>query len=149
VLVTLVGQGLTLPWVVRALGLANTGQREREEQRIEEFQTRQEAVAAASRRLDALAADADVPPEIIARLRTHHLQRIEQILQRTCDNDEQRTRISQGDEFELQLIAAERDLINEKYRERTLKDETRRRLERELDLRDAQLASLRNADQWD
>jgi Na+/H+ antiporter len=149
VLVTLVGQGLTLPWVVRALGLASTGQREREEQRIEEFQTRQEAIEAAGRRLDALAADPDVPPEIIARLRTHHLQRIEQILLRTCDDDEQRRRLSKGDEFELQLLAAERDLINEKYRAGTLKDETRRRLERELDLRDAQLASVRNDDQWD
>ena len=36
VLVTLVGQGLTLPWVVRALGLANAGIREQEAQRIEE-----------------------------------------------------------------------------------------------------------------
>jgi Na+/H+ antiporter len=149
VLVTLVGQGLTLPWVVRALGLASTGQREREEQRIEEFQTRQQAIEAAGRRLEDLAADPDVPPEIIARLRSHHLQRIEQILRRSCENDEQRRRISQGDEFELQLLGAERDLINAKYREGTLKDETRRRLERELDLRDAQLASLRNEDQWD
>ena len=146
VLVTLVGQGLTLPWVVRALGLASTGRREREEQRIEEFQTRQQAIEAAGRRLDGLAADPDVPPEIIARLRSHHLQRIEQILQRACDNDEQRRRISQGDGFELQLLSAERELINAKYREGTLKDETRRRLERELDLRDAQLASLRNED---
>ena len=146
VLVTLVGQGLTLPWVVRALGLASTGRREREEQRIEEFQTRQQAIEAAGRRLDGLAADPDVPPEIIARLRSHHLQRIEQILQRACDTDEQRRRISQGDGFELQLLSAERELINAKYREGTLKDETRRRLERELDLRDAQLASLRNED---
>jgi hypothetical protein len=47
------------------------------------------------------------------------------------------------------LIAAERDLINEKYRQGALKPETRRRLERELDLRDAQLASVRNEDFWE
>lgn len=146
VLVTLVGQGLTLPWLVRALGLANAGQREHEEQRIEEFQARQQAIEAAGRRLDTLAADTDVPPDIIARLRTHHRQRIEQIRLRNCDNDEQRKRISQGDQLELLLIAAERDLINERYRQGDLKDETRRRLEHELDLRDAQLASVRNAD---
>jgi monovalent cation/hydrogen antiporter len=146
VLVTLVGQGLTLPWVVRALGLQNTGQREREEQRIEEFQARKAAIEAAGARLDALAADPDVPPDIIARLRAHHKYRTEQIKMRNCDNEAQRKRIAQGDNFELQLIAAERDLINGKYREGELKDETRRRLEHELDLRDAQLASVRNED---
>jgi CPA1 family monovalent cation:H+ antiporter len=39
------------------------------------------------------------------------------------------------------LIAAERERINELYREGTLKDEPRRRLERELDLREANLVS--------
>jgi Na+/H+ antiporter len=146
VLVTLVGQGLTLPWVVRALGLANAGQRERDEQRIEEFQARQAAIDAAGRRLDALAADPDVPADIIARLRAHHRYRTEQIKMRNCDNEAQRKRIAQGDNFELQLIAAERELINGLYRQAELKDETRRRLEHELDLRDAQLASVRNED---
>jgi monovalent cation/hydrogen antiporter len=146
VLVTLVGQGLTLPWVVRALGLANTGIREREEQRVEEFQARSEAIEAAAQRLDALAADPDVPADIIARLRAHHRYRLEQIKMRNCADAQQRRRIAQGDEFELELIAAERDLINGKYHKGALKDETRRRLEHELDLRDAQLASVRNED---
>jgi monovalent cation/hydrogen antiporter len=148
VLVTLVGQGLTMPWVVRALGLANAGLREHEEQRVEEFEARQASIEAAGRRLDALAADPDVPPDIIARLRAHHRYRIEQIRMRNCDSQAQRKRIQQGDDFELQLIAAERDLINGRYRAGTLKDETRRRLEHELDLRDAQLASVRNVGYW-
>jgi len=148
VLVTLVGQGLTLPWVVRALGLANAGKRESEAQRVEEFQAREDAIAAAGKRLDELAADPDVPADIIARLRLHHQQRIEKIMMRRCDDDAHRRRIDQGDDFELQLIAAERDFVNEKYRRGELLDETRRRLEHELDLRDAQLASVRNADNW-
>jgi CPA1 family monovalent cation:H+ antiporter len=41
------------------------------------------------------------------------------------------------------LIAAERQLINDLYRRGELKDEARRRIERELDLRDAHLTSLR------
>ena len=149
VLVTLVGQGLTLPWVVRALGLANAGRLEQAARRTEEFQARKEAIEAASRRLDSLAADPDVPDDVIARLRAHHLQRLAQNLIRGDDGDEQRKRIAKGDEVELQLIAAERDLINGKYRQGALKAETRRRLERELDLRDAQLASVRNQDYWD
>jgi monovalent cation/hydrogen antiporter len=146
VLVTLVGQGLTLPWVVRALGLANAGLREREALRSEEFQAREAAIEAAAQRLDALAADPDVPADIITRLRAHHHYRMEQIRMRNCDGPQQRRRIAQGDEFEMELIAAERDLVNGKYRTGAVKDETRRRLEHELDLRDAQLASVRNED---
>jgi Na+/H+ antiporter len=149
VLVTLVGQGLTLPWVVRALGLANAGLREQAEQRLEEFQTRQEAIEAASSRLDALAAQPDIPEEVIARLRTHHRQRLAQILTRGNEGEQQRHLIAKCDELELLLMAAERDLINEKYRQGALQDETRRRLERELDLRDVHLASVRNEDHSD
>lgn len=146
VLVTLVGQGLTLPWVVRALGLANAGQREQLAQRSEEFQTRQEAIEAAGNRLDQLVAERDIPGDVVARLRAHQRQRIAQNLIRSDDGDGQRRLIATGDKLELLLIEAERELINEKYRRGALKDETRRRLERELDLRDAQLASVRNED---
>ena len=146
VLVTLVGQGLTLPWVVRALGLANAGRLEQAARRIEELQVRKEAIEAASRRLDALAADSDIPEDVLSRLRARHQQRLALNLIRGDDGDEQRKRIAKSDELELLLIAAERDLINEKYRQGALKAETRRRLERELDLRDAQLASVRNED---
>jgi hypothetical protein len=48
-----------------------------------------------------------------------------------------------GDEVELSLIEAERELANRLYREGELKDEGRRRIERDLDLRDALLANLR------
>jgi CPA1 family monovalent cation:H+ antiporter len=171
VLVTLVGQGLTLPWVVRALGLAHAGRREQAASTTEEFQARKEAIEAAGRRLDALARDPDVPEDVIARLRAHHKQRLAQNLirseakvapfasastapqatfdrRRSEDGDQQRKRITKGDELELLLIGAERDLINEKYRQGALKAEIRRRLERELDLRDTQLASVRNEDYW-
>ena len=40
-------------------------------------------------------------------------------------------------EIELALITAERERINELYRRGALKDDSRRRLERELDLREA------------
>jgi CPA1 family monovalent cation:H+ antiporter len=129
---------------VRALGLANAGRLEQAAQRVEELQARKEAIEAAARRLDALAADSAVPAAVIARLRARHQQRLAQNLIRSDDGDEQRKLIAKGDEVELLLIAAERDLINEKYRHGSLKAETRRRLERELDLRDAQLASVRN-----
>jgi len=45
------------------------------------------------------------------------------------------------DEIELLLISAERDRVNELYRNGALKDETRRRLERELDLREVTIGN--------
>jgi CPA1 family monovalent cation:H+ antiporter len=146
VLVTLVGQGMTLPWVVRALGMENAGQRERLQMRAEEFTTRQEAIEAASSRLEGIAAKSPIPEDVLTRLRAHLRQRLAQVMIRSAENPEKRERIAMGDELELQLIGAERDLINTKYRQGGLKDETRRRLERELDLRDAQAASVRNED---
>ncbi len=56
ILVTLVGQGLMLPAVIRALGLANAGRRERHADRVEEFAARRQAIEAASQRLDELIA---------------------------------------------------------------------------------------------
>jgi hypothetical protein len=42
------------------------------------------------------------------------------------------------------LIVAERQLINDLFRDGKLKDEARRRIERELDLREAHLANQRD-----
>jgi CPA1 family monovalent cation:H+ antiporter len=131
------------------LGLANAGQREEELRRLEEFQVRREAIEAASRHLDMLANDAEIPAEVVARLRAYHQRRLALNKIRSNDSEEHRRHVAHADRLELLLIADERDLINEKYRLAGLKDETRRRLERELDLRDAQLASVRNDDSWE
>jgi monovalent cation/hydrogen antiporter len=48
--------------------------------------------------------------------------------------------------IELLLIAAERKHVNELYRSGKLKDGARRRIERELDLREVDLANQRNED---
>ena len=49
---------------------------------------------------------------------------------------------SSRDELELALIEAERELVNTLYRTGELKDEGRRRIERELDLREAVMANF-------
>jgi CPA1 family monovalent cation:H+ antiporter len=149
VLVTLVGQGLTLPWVARALGLVNAGRREQLEMRADELRTREEAIQAAADTLETLAASSPVPEDVLTRLRAHLRQRLAQVMIRSAQDLEQRDRIAAADQLEQQLIEAERDWINTKYAQGGLKDETRRRLERELDLRDAQFASVRNEDFWD
>lgn len=62
-----------------------------------------------------------------------------------CDiKDERRAIVELHDEIELQLIAEERVLINAMLREGQLKDDARRRIERELDLREADTLNRRN-----
>jgi monovalent cation/hydrogen antiporter len=143
ILVTLVGQGLLLPTVIRALGLANAGRRERQTERIEEFAARRQAIETASRRLDELVAERQLSADFVQPLRTRHRDRLKHVEHRS-DSEPTHTRlIDQHDEIEFLLIEAERKKINDLYKLGKLKDEARRRIERELDLREAQLTSVR------
>jgi CPA1 family monovalent cation:H+ antiporter len=143
VLVTLVGQGLLLPPVIRALGLANTGSLEHTADRAQELLARQQAVRAALSRLESLAQERSLPPEIIDPLRARHAERLRHAQHRGDGDDALRKLLDTHDEIELVLIEAERQQINELYRLGELKDEVRRRIERELDLREAHLLNER------
>jgi CPA1 family monovalent cation:H+ antiporter len=144
VLVTLVGQGLTLPLVIRALGLANAGRRERIDERSEEFKARRLAIEGAIDRLRTLATQQQYPPELVERLCVHERDRLQQTETRSNADQQQAVGVRLGDDLELLLIGAEREVINELYVRGELKDEMRRRIERELDLREANLANLRD-----
>src|SRR5277367_4862172 len=143
ILVTLVGQGLMLPVVIRALGLANAGRRERHADRIEEFGARRRAIEAASQRLDELIAERELSEDIIRPLRTRHRDRLKHVEHRSDGDEVHRRLIELYDEIEFTLIEAERKQINDLYKGGELKDEARRRIERELDLREAQLTNVR------
>jgi CPA1 family monovalent cation:H+ antiporter len=141
ILVTLVGQGLTLPAVIRVLGLAKAGDRELQTDSEEELLARRRATEAATERLDELAAERGLPDDVVRRLRTKQWGRLRHFERKREQGEDQEFGISPPDEIELALITAERERLNELYRRGTLKDEARRRLERELDLREANLAS--------
>jgi monovalent cation/hydrogen antiporter len=144
--VTLVGEGLTLPAVTRALGLANAGRRERQAEWEQEFQVRRRAIAAAIERLEELAESRKLPEIVAGPMRANHRYRLEDV-DRYSDGDGRHRKLAElGDEVELSLIEAERDLANRLYRDGELKDEGRRRIERELDLREALLANLRGGE---
>jgi CPA1 family monovalent cation:H+ antiporter len=66
VVATLVGQGLTLPWVIRRVAL--TGPNATEDA-LQEASVQHAAADAALKRLDELVVDDDVPPEVVDRLR--------------------------------------------------------------------------------
>jgi Na+/H+ antiporter len=143
ILVTLVGQGLLLPSILRWLGLAQAGHKERRTERIEENAARIHAIEAAMGRLDQLATERHLPPELVEALRLRHRERLKHVPRgaETAPGDRKLGELA--DEIELQLIAAERDHINDLSRAGEIKDEPRRRLERDLDLREARIENRR------
>jgi monovalent cation/hydrogen antiporter len=141
ILVTLVGQGLMLPAVIRALGLAQAGRLERHADTIEEYKARQRGIEAAIERLDELAAERHLIEDVVRPLRAYHEDRLKGAEHRSDGHEGYRKCAELRDEIELLLIAAERRHVNELSRSGMLKDEARRRIEHELDLREAQLIS--------
>jgi monovalent cation/hydrogen antiporter len=144
ILVTLVGQGLLLPSVIRALGLAHAGRRERRGDRAEEYEARRLGIEAALERLDHLAAERDLAEDVVQTLRAHHRARLKHIEHRSDGDDGHKKLTELHDEIELLLIDAERQQTNDLYHGGKLKDEARRGIERELDLREARLANQRD-----
>jgi len=140
--VTLVGQGLVLPAVIRALGLANAGAQEHRTERDAELQARRQAIDAGIRRLEELARERRLPKTLLNQLRTEYEGRLEH-LDRPAQGDRTASRPGPHVLHEVRnlLLAAERDTINELHRLGTLTDIGRRRIERELDLLDASLAN--------
>jgi CPA1 family monovalent cation:H+ antiporter len=141
ILATLVGQGLMLPAVIRTLGLAHIGHRERHTDRAEEYQARREAIAAATERLGQLTAERQLSEDVVRPLLAQQRDRLKQFELRS---EGHRKVPELHDEIELLLIAAERERINELFCSNKLNDATRRRIERELDLREAHLANQRS-----
>jgi Na+/H+ antiporter len=141
ILVTLVGQGLMLPTLIRALCLAHAGRLERRADKLTEHNARRQGIEAAIDRLEVLTSERRLSDEMVRPLRARHRERLEHIERRIDGDDDLRKVTELHDEIELLLITAERQHINELYRGGGLKDEARRRIERELDLREVDLAN--------
>jgi len=142
ILVTLVGQGLLLPTVIRWLRLADAGRAERHLVRNEEFAARRLAIAAAIDQLDELTTARGLSEEVVAPIRAHQQSRLNHVWHRSEEGEAHQRIIALHDEIEKLLISVERAQINELYRDGKLKDEARRRIERDLDLREARLTNL-------
>ena len=90
-------------------------------------------------RLDKLAAERDLPVQIVEPLRAYHHERLQQVKYRTGTDELNTQLVRLSDELELLLIEAERKHLYTLLGSGQLKDDARRRIERELDLREAQL----------
>ena len=127
-----------------ALGRLRTAadelERELEIDRTEELLARRQAIVAAIERLERLAAERALPDDLVQRVRTRHRERLKHFERAPERGEYHQDLTAPPDEIALLLLAAERERINELYSQGTLKDEARRRLERELDLREANIA---------
>jgi len=139
IVVTLVGQGLLLPGVVRWLGLASHAADEHERERKAELAARSEALKVAQRRLEQLAANREISPEVLAILRARHDYRAVRFSDPSSSELEAAVAAA---ELRSELIAAEREYIYGLLRDGQITDEARRRIERELDLEEAGIVDL-------
>jgi monovalent cation/hydrogen antiporter len=138
IVVTLVGQGLLLPSVVRWLGLGSHAADEREREYRAEFAARSAALKVAQSRLEELAADRGISPEVLAILRARHDYRARRLPDPASNALDPALAAA---ELRSELIAAEREYIFRLLREGQITDEARRRIERDLDLEEAGIAS--------
>ena len=139
IFITLVGLGLGLPPVVRWLGIAKDGRDEHIADHESEINARREALAAALKSLDAITDDRELSDEVVKLLRARHEIRANQ-LPDTLDPDKHDTSAA-GTALTRELIGAERKFIHALLRDGKITDETRRRIERDLDLEEASLSN--------
>ncbi|HEY1365359.1 MAG TPA: Na+/H+ antiporter [Xanthobacteraceae bacterium] len=138
ILITLVGQGLLVPPLMRWLGLGKIAAAEHEEERGAELAARRKAIEAMLRRLDQLAGERGLPAHAVDALRSHLSVRLRRAEAVEADPGEQAAHALR-DEIERILIDAERRHIFGQLDRGELIDEARRHIERELDLREAEL----------
>jgi monovalent cation/hydrogen antiporter len=136
IIITIVGFGLLLPAVMRALGLTVHGTEERQREAEAELAARQEFLQLARGRIDDLAVKCGISAERLQQLHGRYEQRLSGLVARASPDGEAGREI----ELRLGLIAVEREILHQLLREGRLTDEARRRLERELDLEEAVLS---------
>jgi CPA1 family monovalent cation:H+ antiporter len=138
IIVTLVGQGLMMPLVVRWLGLMRLSTSERLGEVQAEIEARQAALEEVKKRLDAFIEEHELPDEVVELLRTRNQSRM-QVLPK--DMKDGLAHMRQSAELKKKLIDAERDFIYQLLRDGKITDEARRRIEYELDLEEAGVAN--------
>jgi CPA1 family monovalent cation:H+ antiporter len=139
ILVTLLLQGLTLPLLVRALGVTGDGAEQREESKA-----RLHAATAALERLDELAVENWVREDTARRLRNLYDYRRRRFAAQRGDWDgddgeDYESRSAAFARLRAELLQAERDAVVGLRRDRRISDEVMRRVERDLDLEEQRL----------
>jgi NhaP-type Na+/H+ or K+/H+ antiporter len=136
IVLTLLGQGLTLPWLIRALGLSeNVGLRE------EEARARQRLLEAATRRLDQLYPVWPGHQPLLDQLREtyrHRSEHVERQFEQSAGDAEDRELIEHR-EIRRTIIDSEREALQRLRAEDEVNEQVLRDLERELDLEERRM----------
>jgi len=136
IVLTLVGQGLTLPRVIRVLGLGeDAGLRE------EEARARQRLLEAATRRLDELEPVWPSHRPLLDQLRETYRHRSEHVERQreALDGDEEDRELIEHREIRRTVIDAEREALLRLRAEGDVGEEVLRHLERELDFEERRM----------
>ena len=139
IFITLVGLGSGLAAVVRWLGVTKDGHKEHVAEHEAEIAARREALDVALKSLDAITDDRELSDEVVKLLRARHEVRSNQ-LPDVLDPDAHDVSAA-GTALTRELIATERKFIHILLRDGKITDETRRRIERDLDLEEASLSN--------
>jgi monovalent cation/hydrogen antiporter len=139
IFITLIGLGSGLPVVVRWLGVTRDGHKEHVAEHEAEIAARREALDAALKSLDAITDDRELSDEVVKLLRARHEVRSNQLPDALDPNAHDVT--VAGTALTRELIAEERKFIHVLLRDGKITDETRRRIERDLDLEEASLSN--------
>ena len=132
ILVTLVLQGLTLPAVIKALGLKDDGGDLREER-----EALLRASEAAVKRLTEIDDTSIIHPQLLERVRLPYEQRLERLSEQTRDDPE--CRLTEGESAAFrrlrgEALAAERKTVVELRNQGRISEEVLHRVQEALDL---------------
>ncbi|PYL39759.1 MAG: Na+/H+ antiporter [Verrucomicrobia bacterium] len=136
ILATLVFQGLTLPTLIRKLGVRGDGATD-EEERSARFAANTAALAY----IDNVSGRDGLSSDVIARLRAEYDDRLEQ-LQRCAENPGDRSgeiATPQYQQLQYEALRIERDTIIRLRNDHVINDDALRRIQRDLDLAEARL----------
>jgi monovalent cation/hydrogen antiporter len=139
ILTTLVFQGLTLPLLIRKLGVKDDGATDEEER-----SARVKANDAAIAYLEKVSGRDGFSPDVIKRLRAEYDDRLQQ-LQECCgnsDNPSGEVVTPQFQRLQQEALNIERQTIIGLRNQRVINDEALRRIQRDLDLAEARLTGL-------
>ena len=140
IFITLVGFGLGLAASGEvARRRPEAGRAERVAELESEIAARREALGVALKSLEAITDDRDLSEEVIRLLHARHETRANQ-LPDSLDPDADNVSAA-GTALTRELISTERKFIHVLLRDGKITDETRRRIERDLDLEEASLAN--------
>jgi CPA1 family monovalent cation:H+ antiporter len=135
ILVTLVLQGLSLPFLIRWLKVEDGGETEQEER-----QARLKANQAALARLAELEGNGHFPVDLLQRLRVEYDDRVRQLEACQPVSDGPRRLLSSAyEELQQEALRVERQTILQLRNERFINDHALRRIQRDLDLAEARL----------